>query len=97
MSKISIVIRTKNEEKYLAQTLDMLIAQKEMDFEIIIVDSGSTDRTLDIIKNYHVKLIEIKPEEFTYGYALNIGAEAASGEYLLNLSAHAIPILLCRL
>jgi len=92
MSKFSIVIRTKNEEKYLAQTLDMLIAQKERDVEIIIVDSGSTDKTLDIVKNYDVKLIEIKSEEFTYGYALNIGAEAAGGEYLLNLSAHAIPI-----
>jgi GT2 family glycosyltransferase len=56
------------------------------------VDSGSTDKTLDIVKNYDVKLIEIKPEEFTYGYALNIGAEVANGEYLLNLSAHAIPI-----
>lgn len=92
MSKISIVIRTKNEEKYLAQTLDMLIAQKEKDFEIIIVDSGSTDKTLDIVQNYDVKLIEIKPEEFTYGYALNLGAEVSSGKYLLNLSAHAIPI-----
>ena len=92
MPKVSIVIRTKNEERYIAQTLDMLIAQKEKDFEIIIVDSGSTDGTLDIVKKYDVKLIEIKPEEFTYGYALNIGAEAASGKYLLNLSAHAIPI-----
>ena len=61
----SIVIRTKNEEEFLAQTLDAIYAQEFQEFEIIVVDSGSTDGTLEIVWQFNsIKLIEIKPEQF---------------------------------
>jgi len=91
--RISIIIRTKNEGAFLERVLIALLEQDYPDgLEIIIVDSGSTDRTLDIAKRYNTRLIEIKPEEFTFGRALNIGCAAARGEFLVSLSGHAIPV-----
>jgi len=92
MAKVSIVIRAKNEEKFIGRTLESVFSQKFRDFEVIVVDSGSTDRTLDIVAKYPVKIIQIPPEDFTYGYALNMGYKASKGKYLVSLSAHAVPI-----
>lgn len=94
--RVSIIIRAKNEGKMLPACLRKVYSQDYRDFEIIFVDSGSTDDTIDIVKRFqntykNIKIIEISPEEFTYGYALNIGCAYAMGEYLIALSAHAIP------
>ena len=89
----SIVIRTKNEEKWIGGVLDMLYKQTYTNFEITVVDSGSTDKTLEIIKKHPVKLVEIKQSEFTYPYALNIGCKASVAEkYFVFLSAHSVPL-----
>ena len=89
----SIIIRTKNEEKWVGEVLKKLSEQTYKDFEIIVVDSGSTDKTLEIVKNYPVRLFHIKPEEFTYPYALNFGCRQAQAEkYFVFLSAHSVPI-----
>jgi len=89
---LSVIIRTKNEGKLLWRVLKALTEQDfSHNFEIIVVDSGSTDNTLETAKNYGTKIIQIKPEDFTFGYGLNVGADAAKGRYLLNLSGHAIP------
>lgn len=89
---VSIVIRTKNEEESIDATLRKI---KEQEFsgtyEIIVVDSGSTDATLDIVRNYDVRLLKIPQKDFSYGRALNMGAGAASGQFIVNLSAHALP------
>lgn len=89
---VSILIRTKNEEHDINQTLSVLFTQTYKNFEVIIVDSGSTDRTLKIAKKYPVTIYEIKPEDFTWGYALNYGFQRANGTYIVNLSAHALPL-----
>lgn len=52
MFEISIIIRTKNEEKWIGENLKRLANQTYKNFEIIIVDSGSTDETLNIINNF---------------------------------------------
>lgn len=89
----SIIIRTKNEEKWIGAVLEKLYQQTYRDFEIIIVDSGSTDRTLEIISEYPIRLIRIKSENFSYPYALNLGCENARAEkFLVILSAHSIPV-----
>ncbi len=89
----SIIIRTKNEEKWLGTVLKMLARQTHQDFEIIIVDSGSTDKTLEIVKKFPTKLIKIAQEEFSYPHALNVGCEnAIAQKYFLFLSAHSLPI-----
>jgi glycosyltransferase involved in cell wall biosynthesis len=89
---ITILIRTYNEELHIRRVLDAVITQKcEKFFEIIVVDSGSTDNTLSIVKEYPVRLISIPRQEFTFGRALNVGCEAARGMIIVSLSADATP------
>jgi len=89
---VSIVIRTQNEAEFIDKTLANVEEQSfSGSYEVIIVDSGSTDSTLDIIKNYNVRIIQIRQDEFTYGRSLNVGASKARGAFIVNLSAHALP------
>jgi rhamnosyltransferase len=89
---VSIVIRTKNEGRFIEKTLRAIEDQDfSGDYEVIIVDSGSTDGTLGVVRNYGVRVIQISEEEFSYGRALNIGATNAAGAYIVSLSAHALP------
>lgn len=89
----SIIIRTKNEEKWIAATLEKLYEQSYKNFEIIIIDSGSKDRTLEICKKFPVHIFEILPEKFSYPGALNYGIRNSIGTtYIVILSAHSIPI-----
>ncbi len=90
--QVSIVIRTKNESKFVGKVLSLLYKQTFKDFEIIIVDSGSTDKTLEIVNKFPVKVLKILPEKFTFGYALNFGINKARGKYICILSGHSIPI-----
>lgn len=89
--KLSIIIRSLNEEKYLEELLTKLSAQTYSDFEIIMVDSGSTDNTLNIINGFSCKLVEIRKSEFSFGRSLNYGCKEASGDMLVFISAHCIP------
>lgn len=91
-SKISILIRTKNGDRYLEKTLTSIFSQTYKDYEVLIVDSGSTDTTLQILRKYPVKIYEIKPEDFTWGYSLNYGFQRAKGEYVICLSQDATPV-----
>lgn len=90
--EVSFVIRTKNEGRFIGKVLKLLLRQTYQNFEIIIVDSGSTDKTLGIIKNFPIKLIEIKPQKFNYSFSLNIGIKEAKGEIIGIIGGHSIPI-----
>lgn len=93
MVDISIIIRTKNEERFFSDVLSKIYDQVcPYIFEVIVVDSGSTDNTLAIAKRFAVKIFEIPQECFTYGYALNYGISRANGRVICNLSAHCIPV-----
>lgn len=93
MLETSIIIRTKNESKWIGENLKRLKEQTYKNFEIIIIDSGSTDGTLDIVKKFGVNLFEIKPEEFSYPFALNYGCrKSLAGKYLVFISGHSLPI-----
>lgn len=89
---ISIIIRTKNEAKYLGQVLEMIKRQTFQDFEIIVVDDHSTDKTVEIAKHYGCKIIMVEKGKFTYPYACNIGVRNSAGQYIVFLSGHSIPI-----
>ncbi|PIR44257.1 hypothetical protein COV23_00780 [Candidatus Wolfebacteria bacterium CG10_big_fil_rev_8_21_14_0_10_31_9] len=89
----SIIIRTRNEEKHLEVILKQLFDQTYKDFEIIIVDSGSSDRTLEIAKKFPVKIFEIPYKDFSYPYALNFGLEKSEAKkYIVILSARFVLI-----
>lgn len=93
MKKIttSWVIRTKNEARHIGDVLDVLMKQTRQDFEIIIIDSGSTDKTLKIVRKYPVRLFQIEPREYNPSYALNLGISKAEGQYIGILSGHSLP------
>jgi len=92
MPLISIVIRTKNEERLIEKCLATVFGQNFKDFEVLIVDSGSSDRTLELAKQFPVKIVEYHPEgNFKPGKALNLGIQNSSGKYIVMLSAHCVP------
>ena len=88
----SIIIRSYNEEKHLERLLEGILQQTVNDVEIILVDSGSTDRTLEIASQYPVRLLHIAPQEFTFGRSLNLGIQNAQAEFLVFASAHVYPV-----
>ncbi len=90
--KVSIIIRCLNEEKYIGRLLAGISEQDYSNKEVIVVDSGSTDATLSIVGQYPCQVLHIKPEDFSFGYALNIGCETATGDILLFASAHVYPL-----
>jgi 2-desacetyl-2-hydroxyethyl bacteriochlorophyllide A dehydrogenase len=87
----SIVIRTFNEELDLPRLLEAINEQRYRDFEVIDVDSGSYDRTTAIAQEYGARLLRISSRDFTFGYSLNVGVEAAQGKYVVLVSAHTEP------
>lgn len=89
---ISVVIRCCNEEKYIGRLLSGIQKQSRRDVEVIVVDSGSTDATVAIASRYPVKLVSIRPEDFSFGYSLNRGCAVATGEFLVFASAHVYPV-----
>lgn len=91
--KVSVVIRTYNEQKHLRALLAGIQAQDPDDHEIetVLVDSGSTDDTLAIAREFAVRIVPIRKEDFSFGRSLNVGCAAATGDALVFVSGHCIP------
>lgn len=90
MTVVSIVIPVYNAEKYIEECLDSLLRQTYSDFEIICVDDGSQDRSLEILREYEARdeRISVLTQKNQYaGVARNAGMEHAKGKYLLFLDA----------
>ena len=89
---VTIVIPTKNAGDILDRTLGMVFAQKtQFSYEVICVDSGSKDDTLNIIQKYPCKLVKIAPEEFGHGKTRNYGASQGTGEFIVFITQDAAP------
>jgi len=89
----SIIIRTKNEERWLGTTLRAILTQSILPVEIFVIDSGSTDDTLTIARRFpEVTVLLISPQEWGYSRAINRAASKATGEILVVLSAHCPPV-----
>jgi rhamnosyltransferase len=89
---VSIIIRAYNEEAHIGRLLEGLMQQTVEGMEIVLVDSGSTDATVSIARRYPVKVVSIRPEDFTFGYSLNQGIAACHGELVVIASAHVYPV-----
>lgn len=92
--RISLVVRTLNEARYMPALLEGVRAQHCPGFEVevVVIDSGSTDGTQDIARRFGCVLAHIRREEFSFGRSLNRGCEAASGDILVFVSGHCVPV-----
>jgi glycosyltransferase involved in cell wall biosynthesis len=91
--RVGVVIRTLDEGAWIRRCVEVLRGQRgEFDLDIVVVDSGSTDGTVEIARELAVQVVEIPPASFDYSRALNMGIAATSGELVASLSAHAIPV-----
>ena len=83
-AKLSVIIPCLNSSKYIEKCAESVLAQTMSDIEIIFVDAGSTDGTLEIINRYinDERVILLNSEKKSYGYQMNLGIRMSSGEYI---------------
>ncbi len=91
-ARCSIVIRAFNEEEHVGRLLSGILQQTVRPAEIVLVDSGSTDATTSIAAQFPVRIVTIRPEEFSFGRSLNRGLAATRGEFIVLASAHVYPV-----
>lgn len=92
----SVIIPVKNGGKLFEKVLTAVLAQDFEDFEVIVIDSGSKDSSVDIVKSLqltHKNLVlkQIDPKEFGHGKTRNYGANVAVGEFLVFITQDALP------
>ena len=81
MPKFSIIIPVYNVEKYIQECLESVINQSEKDYEVIVVNDGTKDHSMEIVKDYDVRVIN--QENQGLSAARNAGAKKAKGDYIL--------------
>lgn len=88
----SVVVLTKNGCPDIGDCLDAILGQEtDWPYEVIVIDSGSTDATLDIVRRHPVRLVEIPPETFSHGGTRNMGADLACGQFVAFITQDAVP------
>ena len=81
MAKVSVVIPTYNCERFVGEAIESVLAQTYNDFELIVVDDGSEDKTADKIEQYKGKLTYLYQPNCGQAKAKNLGCAHAFGEY----------------
>jgi GT2 family glycosyltransferase len=99
---ISLVIRTLNEARHLGDLLDSVAGQVlegpelppgcRLAVETVVIDSGSTDGTVEIARRHGARVTTIRKADFSFGRSLNRGSEFARGDILVYVSGHCIPV-----
>ena len=84
---MSAVLTMHNEESYLDQCIETVLNQDHENFEFIIVDDGSTDRSCEIAESYHDNRIKLYRNRQNYIKSLNLGISKASGKYIAHIDA----------
>ena len=91
MHNISVIIPTYNAQKYLPNLLENL-SKQSLDFELIIIDSSSSDDTLKIAKSYTDRVFTIPKSEFDHGETRTKASKLANGDILIFLTQDALPV-----
>jgi rhamnosyltransferase len=94
MIDVSIVLLLKNASPYLVETLEAIFTQQiSVDYEVIAIDSGSEDQSVELLKAYPVRLIRIPAAEFNHGETRNLGGREAAetSRFIVYLSQDAKP------
>jgi len=84
--KVSVIIPVYNSDKFLKESLESVIHQTYPDIEIISINDGSTDNSLEILKRYENKITIINQENMGLAQAVNTGIKKMSGHWLKWLS-----------
>lgn len=93
LPRVSVVMSVFNGEKYLREAIDSMLGQTLCDFEFIIIDDGSTDKGLEIIKTYgDPRIIVVEQENTGLAKALNNGIKLARGKYIARMDADDISL-----
>ncbi len=88
----SIIIPTKDEEANIGRCLEAVYGQSvDFPFEVLVIDSGSRDRTVEIARKHPVRLLEIAAADFHHARTRNLGGANSAGKYLVFLSSDAFP------
>jgi len=92
--RVAIVMRSKNEMPYVRPALEMLQKQTYQDFELFVVDSGSTDGSLEVLAEFcdAANLTVIEPEEYIPGKVLNDMIEKTNQDIIVFQNADSIPL-----
>ena len=92
MANISIIILVKNGGAYLEEVLGAVFSQRiDDEFEVVAVDSGSTDHSLEVLAGFPVRIHKIPSPVFNHGETRNLGASLSRGGYLVYLTQDALP------
>ena len=88
---ISIIIPTKNAGLEFRKTLEAIRGQTR-EAEVVVVDSGSSDGTVDLARQFRARTISIPPESFNHGETRNFGIRNSTGQFCVMLVQDAIPV-----
>jgi GT2 family glycosyltransferase len=90
---VSVLLPVKNGARYLNKLLPVILGQSiSARLEIVAVDSGSEDGTIDVLKRFGATVISIDPGDFDHGLTRNLAAENAQGDILVFLSQSSLPV-----
>src|SRR5205085_2390801 len=93
MTSLSMLIRALNEEAHIGRLLEGVFQQSRIPDEVILVDSGSTDATIEVARRFsNVEVVRIPSSEFSFGRALNRGLETTTADLVVIASAHVYPL-----
>lgn len=93
-SKITVLMPVYNEEKYIAESIDSILNQSYENFEFLIINDRSTDKSIEIISNYNDSRIRIINNKKKLGLSrsLNKGIKLANGQYIVRMDADDISL-----
>lgn len=89
---VSVIMRSKDSGQVIDQALGALYSQSFRGFELIVVDAGSNDGTLDIVRGYPCRLVRLPAENYVSGAVLNHAIAMSRGDLLVFQSAEAVPL-----